>query len=77
MHLLRPAAHTPSERREIRRQPMLNTTEGAKPNPARPEAHIINTSRVVEEDIVYEDEEPETVNRSTGEVVSSKRGRGV
>ncbi len=36
----------------------INTTNGPREyDPARP-GHVVNTSRILEEDLVYEDEEP-------------------
>ncbi len=37
---------------------VLNTTSGPRPK-GDPNGHVINTSRIVEEELVYEDEEPE------------------
>lgn len=37
----------------------INTTRGAIPRPEERPGHTLNTSRVLEEDLVYEDEEPE------------------
>ncbi len=41
--------------------PPINTTGGAIPRPEERVGHTLNTSRAVEEDLTYEDEEPEVV----------------
>ena len=41
---------------------IVNTTSGPREVPDASEAHTINTSRVVEEDLVYEDEKLEVVH---------------
>jgi hypothetical protein len=40
----------------------LITTSGPVPNPHRHPAHTINTSRILEEDLIVEDEEPELLS---------------
>ena len=40
---------------------MLNTTRGAVPRPGERVGRTLNTSRLVEEDLRYEDEEPEII----------------
>ncbi len=37
----------------------INTTSGAIPRPEERAGHTLNTSRILEEDLRYEDEEPE------------------
>ena len=44
---------------------IINTTGGPRPAPREPrhgEQHVVNTSAVVEEDLVYTDAEPEIVH---------------
>lgn len=45
----------------------INTTGGAIPRPGEGVGHIVNTSRVVEEDMVYEDEGPEIISVLPGQ----------
>lgn len=41
---------------------VLNTTNGPVEVPRGTHEHVVNTSRVVEEEMVYEDEEPEIIS---------------
>jgi hypothetical protein len=42
---------------------VLNTTDGPREvDPARGTRHVLNTSRVVDEDLTYEDETPEIIS---------------
>ena len=57
----------------------LNTTNGPVPNPHHHPTHVVNTSRVVEEDLIAEDEAPEilAVASATGWHAEMKDGSTV
>lgn len=44
---------------------MINTTSGPRPK-GDPNGHVVNTSRIVEEELVYTDEEPEILSVMPG-----------